>query len=462
MKIDRGHTRHLAQPNPIVVWPRTATLLGTLGLLYLSFGKGFSYAGVPPIFIGEIALVLLSFAEINRATEIPESLGAGLTYIAVGLGLGQVAFDLLARNANPIETLRGFAVIYYSAYALVVFAALRRAEYSSTRVCVFGSLDRWLSKYTTHVLSIVLLLAALLVVNVSWVPRWPHSNIPLLYTKATDLSVTLAFYMPFVFSDAERRTVLPKRWTHATIDRLLWVAAFLLVFSRSRGALIGIVGASFLTFKWDVARMFKKALLLVTLFAVLMITRFRFAVGGRELSARAITTSITSLIASNPQTDGNYADTREWRARWWRGIWHDILDKVHVFHGFGWGDNLAIRYGVVTGDVSADPQVLRLPHNIFLSVAGRAGLLMAGLLVTIFLTSALIGRHLQNAAAHSPAVAAARSGLLAALLVGMTDVFIESPQGGIVCWMCCGLLWWAHSTPAESSRKPTRSFVPRP
>ena len=43
-----------------------------------------------------------------------------------------------------------------------------------------------------------------------------------------------------------------------------------------------------------------------------------------------------------------------------------------VLHGRGWGDNLALRHGVTPALAADDPRVLRLPHNIFFSLVGRA------------------------------------------------------------------------------------------
>jgi hypothetical protein len=40
-------------------------LLGLGLVLYLAFGKGFAYAGIPPVFVGEVLLVVVLVAALS-------------------------------------------------------------------------------------------------------------------------------------------------------------------------------------------------------------------------------------------------------------------------------------------------------------------------------------------------------------------------------------------------------------
>jgi hypothetical protein len=46
-----------------------------------------------------------------------------------------------------------------------------------------------------------------------------------------------------------------------------------------------------------------------------------------------------------------------------------------------------------------------------------------------------------------PVIQAARGAVTAAVVTGLTDIFIESPQGGILFWSLIGFLWWACAPP---------------
>ena len=105
----------------------------------------------------------------------------------------------------------------------------------------------------------------------------------------------------------------------------------------------------------------------------------------REVSYDALTDAVASVVGGKPEDEigGGYVGTAEWRARWWSDIWDDVAAQDMYLTGHGWGDNLAVRYGIVPASAADDPRVLRLPHNIFFSLAGRAGLVVAVAFIAI-------------------------------------------------------------------------------
>ncbi len=51
-------------------------------------------------------------------------------------------------------------------------------------------------------------------------------------------------------------------------------------------------------------------------------------------------------------------------------------------------------------------------------------------------------------------VQAARGAVAAAVTTGLTDIYLESPQGGIVFWALIGFLWWTAASPLPASTSP--------
>src|SRR5262249_16052553 len=126
------------------------------------------------------------------------------------------------------------------------------------------------------------------------------------------------------------------------------------------------------------------ALLLV----ILYVSNVSYASGTREVSFRAAVNSTASLLGEDrAQGDLNFRGCANLRIQWWGDIWADVTARRMVWHGNGWGDNLAVRYGIKPVGAERDPRVLRAPHSIFFSLAGRAGLITAvGFLLVPLLT----------------------------------------------------------------------------
>jgi hypothetical protein len=83
---------------------------------YAGFGKGFAYAGYPPLFVGEVVLAVLLASAFGPAARFPRNAASGLTLALLGLALVQVTVDL-SNGADPLETARGLAPLYYAGYA---------------------------------------------------------------------------------------------------------------------------------------------------------------------------------------------------------------------------------------------------------------------------------------------------------------------------------------------------------
>jgi hypothetical protein len=173
----------------------------------------------------------------------------------------------------------------------------------------------------------------------------------------------------------------------------------------------------------------------------------------REVDARSAVEAVVSIFGGTDDTTAgsNYVATREWRADWWSDSWADVESERMVLHGTGWGDNLAVRSGIDGPALADDPLGLRLPHTIYSSLAGRAGVVVACVFVAIPLVTLARTYRRRAGDAHAPlAVEVARAGLTAGTVSAMADIYFESPQGGILLWSLIGLLWWIASPAMRS------------
>jgi hypothetical protein len=416
-------------------------------MLYAAFGKGFAYAGWPPVFIGEVLMALVIAGSLRPHAAIPYNAAAAVTAVLLGFGVVQLAVDRFDGAVPLLETLRGLAPLYYSVYGFGTYMLLRAYEQRIGRAAALAAVERAVIAAAPWVIGVVTVLTALLLVEPTGLPTWPISGVPLLLSKPWDLAVTLVVFAPVVFMRLNR----PAFGTHQLVLITMWCGSALVISFRSRGALLALV-AGLIILRPHVARIIKGIVVVTTIVLLLYVTGVSVQVGYREMSYAALGDAVASVFGrgSDERVGGDYVATTEWRSEWWRAIWADVAEEQMLLHGHGWGDNLATRYGITSHGAADDPRALRVPHNIFLSLAGRAGLVVAvGLVVVVPVLT--IGRTFrrQRDQPTPRTVEAARGGIVAALVASLTDVFLESPQGGIVTWSLLGFLWWSSAPAVE-------------
>ena len=102
-------------------------MISVLILGYWGFGKSFAYLGLHPVYIGETLMVatLLLALQYGRI-YIPDG-ASFLIYVAVGLmGTIQATASVFLMHQDVIETIRNFAIVYYSLFAYITFVLLVR------------------------------------------------------------------------------------------------------------------------------------------------------------------------------------------------------------------------------------------------------------------------------------------------------------------------------------------------
>nr|MBO2504053.1 O-antigen ligase domain-containing protein [Thermoanaerobacterales bacterium] len=433
------------RPSPVLA------LLFVVVTSYAALGKGFAYAGVPPVFVGEVALVVVGVAVVVQPMPLPRNAAAATAAGVAALAAVQLVVDRLGATVPVVESLRGLAPIYYAAFAFATYALLRRQEERDGRVAVAALVDSAVARAAPWVVAALALLAALLLAEPDGLPTWPMSGTPVLASKPGDIAVALVLTLPFTFGCG----VASRARTIGAVVPLLWSLAAVLVTFRSRGALLALA-IGVLAVRPRATRVLRGAMAALAVVLSLYVSGVSVEVRrGREVSYQALADAAASLLGTQPddEIEGSYVGTARWRAEWWRAIWDDVTGERMVLHGHGWGDNLAVRYGVVDPGTLPDGQpILRLPHNVFFSLAGRAGVLVAVAFLAVPVLS-VVRSFTSPAVRRGPPrlVQGARGAAVAALVTGMVDVYLESPQGGILLWTLVGYLWWATAMPLRTA-----------
>jgi hypothetical protein len=144
-------------------------------------------------------------------------------------------------------------------------------------------------------------------------------------------------------------------------------------------------------------------------------------------------------LTSDTGSDG-LDSTKEWRMDWWKTITGYTLQGKYFWTGKGFGINLADDDGF---QLMADHS-LRNPHSVHMTMLARGGvpmlLLWASAIGSWFW---LMGASFLSARRHSQTLWEGMffflpAYLLAFLINGSFDVFIEGPMGGIWLWSIFG------------------------
>jgi len=210
---------------PIGLSDQYLILLSGVLLGYAMIGKGFAYLGLPPLFIGEIALsiglvVVLRTGCLIAALATLPSLVLAATMIWVLLRtlpyVGVYGFDAL----------RDSVVIMYGGFAFVIIALL--LEDGRCINSILRSFGTFLSIYVPA----IPFLYAFSIYMADYVPNWPGYNVPFLQIRSGEIAVHLTGAAVFVLVGFRKVSSL---W-------ILFVLASMMMASvSSRGALLAFV-----------------------------------------------------------------------------------------------------------------------------------------------------------------------------------------------------------------------------
>ncbi len=408
---------------------------------YLLLDRTFAWIHVPgtPIFIGEVALgiglfVVFRSKEATRFIRLSPPIQVLVAFMAFGFLLTIIG----VLSHDPQEAARDAAIWYYGLFAIVMGTLARAWE---------PAYDFFLQWYTRIIpVFLIVGLVRLVMANQRSGIFLPDSDVLITSHKPGNLGVqavlVISFLLLVIAPELERRE--KARNLTYTVAGLLLLA---LAGTQNRGVMVaGFVALIIVYVAGRAARPFMGSVLVVVIAALILAFSFdvRFDLERREVSVDQLFANILS-IDFKVDRDGASEDdgTIAWRLKLWELVMDDTLTTERFLSGFGFGPNLASKYGFVAG--AGDGPELRNPHNSHLSVVARMGLIGTALWIALW---AIWYRHLWRARVQFKTVGEDQKAgflawcmvaALAALVNGVFDPSLEGPQAAIWIWSIYGL-----------------------
>jgi O-antigen ligase len=431
----------------IAVWAVLAWTRGPLAeawlLAFLVFGyvigsRGFAQitpiAGLP-LFLSElglavtVALVALRGALRRELPLVLDELNA-LLLLWLVLGAGRIIWDV---RVHGFAALRDFATVYYVLY---FFSARALAWHASSRELLHVAL-----LVTFGLLPATGLLASFF--SDFFLSNLLVAGVPLIFYK-TDLLATFLYtgYVLLLPAGA----FVPRR------DWWRWLAALAaLIFGLtllSRASMVGLlVALAWLTRagRWRPVRVLVSVcatgLIAVTLYSFLQREDFARTKAYAIYEAVVSVADYGSTRMYQNQMSSDKGDNNRFRLVWWKNVAEETLTTSPVF-GLGFGADLARGFVQEYYPESGDDFAARSPHNIFLTILGRMGLIGVLVLLAFYISQFRVTLRTVRAARTDPARQDAAT-LQAACWVVMVSacfgVVLEGPMGAIPFWIMLGL-----------------------
>jgi hypothetical protein len=388
---------------------------------YVVIGREFAYLGFPPLYIGEIVLVL------GAAVAL---MAGNLT--SAFLNLPGLALALLivwtAHRTTPYWTQYGLdaprdaMVVFYGLFAYVI------ASFVLQRPSTFLFLVERYKRFIPY----AIFLAPIVVALGCTFP--PLAGVG---PKAADLACHLTAIFAFALIGFIRLRPL------AFIVMLLFE---LFAFSQAREAMVVFVVGSSLAIAFSLESGMLRRIsacigVCATVVGVLFVVDFHFDSEElrRPVSIRQYVDNVTTIFTGGDNDD----ETREWRLNWWSDIANYTVHGPYFWTGKGFGPNLADTDGYQTSGPDEAP--LRSPHNVHMTILARGG--VPGLVLWISALGAWLGAVIRQLMEARRSRDVWWAGVFAFLLIywtailvaGSFAVMLEGPVMGIWFWTIHGI-----------------------
>jgi hypothetical protein len=408
---------------------RYLALLAIVLLGYALMGKGFAYLGLPPLYVGEIAL-LTGIVVFLRTGALVASLTTLPSLVLVAVMVWVLARTIPFMSVYGFDSLRDSTIVMYGGFAFIVIGLLLE---DARRI------DTVLRYYNVLLVSFPAIFVGFFLTRF-WSGYIPviFGPVPIVDITASAVGTHLAGTMVFVLIGY--RKVSPA-WI------LVWFATLAMVATTNRGAtLAALVPVMFAMLVLGRLRQLLTVMLTaVSIFGVILALETSFTQSNenerlteRQVSARQIVENAKSIVGqSGQQNEG----TKEWRLNWWKIIINDTVYGPLFWTGKGFGINLADDDGF---DGPRSPSPLRSPHNAHMTVLARAG--VPGIVLWSILLISWAGMQLNamlcaRARGHERWVELFLFVFCYAIsiLINATfDVTLEGPMQGIWFWCLFG------------------------
>ena len=401
--------------------------LGTIAVLLIGYaflGRGFAYFGVPPLFIGELGLVLGLVALLVGPRHGPVQ-PTQIALAAFAMWGALQTFPYLPTYG--VDALRDGVAWAYGLFAIVVSVLL------TPRHLMAG-----LRIYQRAIpFFLVWVPIAIVLTETRILPTAPGSDVSLVHVKGGDIGVQLAAIAAFILVGlyARGRPPIPEVVTWA-----LWLFAVALVGILNRGGLLAASAAgAALLYVRAASRVLTVLYVAVALLTVVIIVDPKIETAGRAISMSQMVDNLTSLVSDSNEQD--LEGTKAFRLRWWGEIVDYTVGGPYFWTGKGFGINLADADGFQP----TEDRSLRAPHNGHIEILARAGVpgLALWLLLQLVYAASLM-RAAARARARDDALAIQALGFVfvfwfAALINSTFDPYLQGPQGGVWYWTMMGV-----------------------
>lgn len=423
-------------------FPAGAMFLFVLGVAltgYAFLGRGFAYLGVPPVFVGEMVLLLgVSTWLLTGGTRVFESWISWSLVLLIGIGaLGTVGW--LATYG--MDALRDGVLWGYGVFALLVGTfLLRGGNRIRTVILVYSRWLPWFLVWVPIAMSIHMFWA-------SSIPRWPASEVPVLNPKGGDIAVHLSGAMAFLALGLYRLKDARRKGRDIRLEWLLWICLAIgsVTVLAGRSALLTLASTALLLWViWPTKHWIRPVVIgvLGIVIAIALDAEFQVADGERSVSPQALVQTFESIFRETGEA--GHDGTRRWRLEWWVDIWDYTVRGKHFWSGKGYGVNLADDDGYQVFGYGHDGPVLRSPHNSHLTFLARSGVpgFVVWILLQVMFGFALFRAYRRARRRGREDLAKLNLWVLAywwAFMVNASfDVSFEGPQGGIWFWSLFG------------------------
>jgi O-antigen ligase/polysaccharide polymerase Wzy-like membrane protein len=401
---------------------------------YVVLGRAFAYLGFPPLYIGEMTLVL----GIAAALMAGNLTGAifNLPGIALALLMLWTVFRTIPYwNTYKFDALRDAVIVVYGLFAYIIASLILR------RPVTLALLIERYKRFIPFVifLSPVLPMVAYLSAGDSFV--WTYGSQQVGGPKIIELSCHVPAVIAFSLIGFVRLRSL-------VLIFVLLIGLFLA--SQERQAMltftIGCFMASFFSPNRHALRNFFAVVgVVVVIVGIGSALNLRLAGGGdgRTFDARQLMTNAANVFSNSGSSRGD--ETREWRLNWWSDIIHYTLHGRYFWEGKGFGVNLADADGYQTFDDKSDVAPLRSPHNAHMTILARGG--VPAIVMWIFALGswgvAVVRQLIEARRVKDDWWAGVFAFLLTywtiILISGSFDVALEGPVLGIWFWTIHGI-----------------------
>jgi hypothetical protein len=392
---------------------------------YALLGRGFSYIGVAPLYMGELTLVFGFVALLfNRSSShffnvlLPNLLkvpAASILLVFMGWCLACTIPYVALYN---IDAIRDAATWYYALFAFIIALFLiNKPQY-------FYLL---LARYKTFVIVFLLLTPVFwTITSLNILPALPGAKAAIIESKIADIMVHMAGCLAFAVSFQ-----LPQ----VTLLSALFLMDMAVVGSATnRSGAVAFVIASVV-----IMCLYPRSKKIWVVIGAIVLALGLVAVFLPDVVEQA-SRKFASIISSEGNTVRDQG-TKEWRLKWWTKIINYTFNGEYFWTGRGFGINLATADGF---DPYQDGN-LRSPHNGHMTILARAG--VPGFLLWIALQGSwaigMLAFYLKSLLNNQKAWASLFISLLiywmAFMITTNFEVIIEGPTGGIWIWTIYGV-----------------------